>query len=243
MRRGGAAEEWQTGLPPFPRMSADDERLASVDNHFLSRLQDAGLVDADGKVTPLGLTRVAPMQASYIHLTINKMLSMNRRYQTVLAVVRDAGGFMGPVNLATAMHRLGRLVRAARVFNPTLPDRVCRHPQYVFLLRRAEELMSSMAPRAMANFLWGLAAMGDRKNTGIVLRLGQRLLEINPRELKTQELSNVVWSMATLEVHMPQLLDRMLDSVSERECVCWGGDSAGGTSLPPHPAFSPVLPV
>jgi len=180
----------------------------------LSRLQESGLIDAHNELTRLGNTHVAQLQATYINIMINKMLSMNRRYQTVLAVVRDVGHFMGAVNVATAMHRLGRLARSARATNPMLPSQLCQHPQYQYLLNRAEEMMGAMEPRALANFLWGMAAMRDRRNTGIVLRLGQRLLDMDPKELKTQELSNVVWSMATLEVHMPELLDVMLDSVS-----------------------------
>lgn len=206
--------DWQADLPPFPKITADDERMASVEGHFLARLKEAEMVDDSGKPTELGRSEVSQLRATYIHLMINKMLSMNRRYQTVLAVVRDVGCYMSPVNLATAMHRLGRLARAARATRPNLPQQLCQHPQYRFMLQRAEESISSMSPRAVANFLWGMAAMGDNKNTGIVLRLGQRLMELDPRDLKTQELSNVVWGLATLEVHMPQLLDRMLDSVS-----------------------------
>jgi hypothetical protein len=212
---------WHPDLPPFPRMTPDDERLANEEGHFFRRLLEAGLVEADGSVTALGNLRVAPMDATYIHLTINKMLSMNRRYQTVIAVVRDVGVYMGSVNIATAMHRLGRLVRSARAWNPQLPERMVAHPKYQFLLKRAEEYIDEMTPRALANFLWGMAALGDCKNTGIVLRVGRKLLTINPAELKTQELSNVLWSMATLEVHEPELVNVILDSACDRidDCV------------------------
>jgi hypothetical protein len=55
--------------------------------------------------------------------------------------------------------------------------------------------------------------LGDQENTGIVLRLGERLMQIDAASLKTQEISNVVWSLATLEMQMPDLIDRMLDAV------------------------------
>ncbi|KAL4527358.1 hypothetical protein Ndes2526B_g08943 [Nannochloris sp. 'desiccata'] len=165
---------WHPDLPPFPRMTPDDERLANEEGHFFRRLLEAGLVEPDGAVTALGNLRVAPMNATYIHLTINKMLSMNRRYQTVIAVVRDVGLYMGSVNIATAMHRLGRLVRSARAWNPNLPERMVAHPRYQYLLKRAEEYIDEMTPRALANFLWGMAALGDGRNTGIVLRVGRR---------------------------------------------------------------------
>lgn len=212
---------WLPGLPPFPRMTPEDERLANEEGHFFRRLLEAGLVDKQGNVTELGAVRVAPMNATYIHLTINKMLSMNRRYQTVIAVVRDVGSYMGSVNIATAMHRLGRLVRSARAWSPNLKERMVAHPQYQYLLRHAEEVIGDMGPRALANFLWGMAALGDERNTGIVLRLGRRLLSLDPAELKTQELSNILWSMATLEVHEPELVNRILDSACDRidDCV------------------------
>lgn len=198
------------------RMSPNDEKLAMHEGHFLSRLVEAGVIDGEGHVTEIGLQNVERMNASYIHLTINKMLSMNKRYQTVLAVVRDVGEYLGAVNLATAMHRLGRLVRSIRTTNPDVVYKVIKNPQYKVLLKKTEELIDVMEPRALANFLWGMAALGDQVNTGIVLRLGERLMEINPKELKTQEISNVVWSLATLEMQMPDLMNRMLDAV----CCC-----------------------
>jgi hypothetical protein len=212
---------WHPDLPPFPRMTPDDERLANEEGHFFRRLLEAGLVEPDGAVTALGNLRVAPMNATYIHLTINKMLSMNRRYQTVIAVVRDVGVYMGSVNIATAMHRLGRLVRSARAWNPNLPERMVADPRYQYLLKRAEDYIDEMTPRALANFLWGMAALGDGRNTGMVLRVGRRLLTINPAELKTQELSNILWSMATLEVYEPDLVNAILDSACDRidDCV------------------------
>lgn len=206
---------------PFLRMTSEDERLASTEGHFVQRLQEVGLLTEDGVVTELGQKYIESLDAIYIHLTINKMLSMNRRYQTILAVVRDVGLYMGPVNIATAMHRLGRLVRSARAWNPSLPGKLVMNPQYQYLLRRADSALDGMAPRALANFLWGMAALGDIRHTGMVLRIGQRLLEINPDQLKTQELSNVVWALATLDVHKPELMDRMLDSACQRidDCV------------------------
>lgn len=203
------------------RMSPDDEKLAMNKGHFLNRLKENGLIDEDGKVTENGSQYVERMNATYIHLTINKMLSMNKRYQTVLAVIRDVGDYIGAVNLATAMHRLGRLVRSARVKNPGVLNYVVKHQQYRELLDKTEDFIDIMEPRALANFLWGMAALGDQKNTGIVLRLGNRLMEIDPLELKTQEISNVVWSLATLEMQMPDLMDRMLNAACERinECV------------------------
>ena len=203
------------------RMSPDDEKLALNKGHFLNRLKEAGLIDADNKVTAKGGEYVERMNATYIHLTINKMLSMNKRYQTVLAVVRDVGDYIGAVNLATAMHRLGRLVRSARANNPSVLNQVVKHPQYRTLLSKTEDFIDSMEPRALANFLWGMAALGDQQNTGIVLRLGRRLMEIDVCELKTQEISNVVWSLATLEMQMPELMDRMLNAACDRihECV------------------------
>lgn len=200
-------------LPVYLKMSPEDEKYATIEGFFVQRLIDAGLIHNDGRITDLGRSHVNPMSATVIHLIINKMLSMSRRYQTVLAVMRDIGSYMGPVNLATGMHRLGRLVRFAKVKNPLLPERIVYHPQYQYMLKRAEELVDSMTPRTMANFLWGMAAIRDQRNTGIVLRLGQRLMNIDPGELKTQELSNVVWSLATLEMRLPDLMDRMLNSV------------------------------
>ena len=203
-------------------MSPDDEKLALNKGHFLNRLKEAGLVDAaTDEITPKGNEYVERMNATYIHLTINKMLSMNKRYQTVLAVVRDVGDYIGAVNLATAMHRLGRLVRSARANNPSVLNQVVKHPQYRSLLSKTEGFIDSMEPRALANFLWGMAALGDQQNTGIVLRLGRRLMEIDVCELKTQEISNVVWSLATLEMQMPELMDRMLNAACDRihECV------------------------
>ena len=237
---------WLPGLPPFPRMTPEDERLANEEGHFFRRLLEAGLVDKQGNITELGAVKVAPMNASYIHLTINKMLSMNRRYQTVIAVVRDVGSYMGGVNIATAMHRLGRLVRNARAWSPSLPDRMVAHPQYQYLLRRAEEVIGEMGPRALANFLWGMAALGDEKNTGIVLRAGRRLLTIEPGELKTQELSNILWSMATLEVHEPELVNRILDSACDRidDCVPQALSNmiwACATLRHTHPRFPQVV--
>ncbi len=206
---------------PILRMSPDDEKLALNKGHFLNRLTEAGLVDESGEVTAKGNEYVERMNATYIHLTINKMLSMNKRYQTVLAVVRDVGPYIGAVNLATAMHRLGRLVRSARANNPQVLQQVVRHPQYTALLGMTEDFIELMEPRALANFLWGMAALGDQQNTGVVLRLGNRLMEIDPLELKTQEISNVVWSLATLEMQMPELMDRMLNAACDRihECV------------------------
>ena len=202
-------------------MSPDDEKLALNKGHFLNRLKEAGLVDESNRVTAKGNEYVERMNATYIHLTINKMLSMNKRYQTVLAVVRDVGSYIGAVNLATAMHRLGRLVRSARASNPQVLYQVVRHPQYKVLLSKTEDFIELMEPRALANFLWGMAALGDQQNTGVVLRLGNRLMEIDPKELKTQEISNVVWSLATLEMQMPELMDRMLHAACDRihECV------------------------
>ena len=51
--------------------------------------------------------------------------------------------------------------------------------------------------------------------------MGNRLMEIDPTALKTQEISNVVWSLATLEMQMPELMDRMLHAACDRihECV------------------------
>lgn len=203
------------------RMSADDEKLALNAGHFLTRLKEAGLVDESGSVTGQGEQFIERMNATYIHLAINKMLSMNKRYQTVLAVVRDVGEYIGAVNLATAMHRLGRLVRSAKANNPRVVSKVLTHPQYRKLLSKAEDFIDTMEPRALANFLWGMAALGDQENTGIVLRVGSRLMEIDPTELKTQEISNVVWSLATLEMHMPDLMNRMLAAACDRidDCV------------------------
>jgi hypothetical protein len=95
------------------------------------------------------------------------------------------------------------------------------HPQYKKLLSKAEDFIDIMEPRALANFLWGMAALGDQENTGIVLRVGDRLMDIDPKELKTQEISNVVWSLATLEMHMPDLMNRMLAAACDRidDCV------------------------
>lgn len=212
---GEASSDNDESWTIFPRMSADDERLGSTEGHFTRRLQEIGLLDAEGAVTELGLSQVAPMQARYIHLMINKMLSMNRRYQTILSVVRDVGEHMGAVNVATAMHRLGKLVRSAKAWNPALPERVASRPQYRFLLQRAVEVADELQPRAVANFLWGMAALGDTGNEAVVRRLGRRLMEVPTTELKTQELSNVVWSLVKLEVVWPELWDRMLDSVSD----------------------------
>lgn len=211
----------QSYQQPILRMSPDDEKLALNKGHFLNRLKEAGLVEESGEVTATGSEYVERMNATYIHLTINKMLSMNKRYQTVLAVVRDVGPYIGAVNLATAMHRLGRLVRSARASNPQVLQQVVRHPQYRALLGMTEEFIELMEPRALANFLWGMAALGDQQNTGVVLRLGNRLMEIDPTALKTQEISNVVWSLATLEMQMPELMDRMLHAACDRihECV------------------------
>lgn len=197
------------------RMSPNDEKLALNEGHFLNRLREAGVIDGEGNVTEAGHQYVERMNATYIHLTINKMLSMNKRYQTVLAVIRDVGNYIGAVNLATAMHRLGRLVRKARVANPSVLDKVIRHPQYKVLLKKTEETIDVMEPRALANFLWGMAALGDQVNTGIILRLGERLMQIDTNDLKTQEISNVVWSLATLEMQMPDLLNRMLEAVGD----------------------------
>jgi len=201
----------------FIRMSPNDEKLAQNEGHFLRRLVEAGMVDGEGVVTEKGRTFMERMNATHIHLTINKMLSMNKRYQTVLAVIRDVGEYIGAVNLATAMHRLGRLVRSARASNSDVVNQVTRHPQYFRLLEKTEEVMEIMEPRSLANFLWGMAALGDQENTGIVLRLGERLMRIDAANLKTQEISNVVWSLATLEMQMPDLIDRMLDAV----CFTW----------------------
>ena len=226
VRAGGNKARKMSGKPQHTevsilRMSPDDEKLAMNKGHFLNRLKENGLIDEEGNVTEAGNQYVERMNATYIHLTINKMLSMNKRYQTVLAVVRDVGDYIGAVNLATAMHRLGRLVRSARVKNPGVLNHVVKHQQYKDLLDKTEDFIDTMEPRALANFLWGMAAMGDQKNTGIVLRLGNRLMEINPTELKTQEISNVVWSLATLEMQMPDLMDRMLGAACDRinECV------------------------
>lgn len=197
----------------FIRMSPNDEKLAQNNGHFLRRLIEAGVVDGEGMVTEKGQAYIERMNATHIHLTINKMLSMNKRYQTVLSVIRDVGDYIGAVNLATAMHRLGRLVRSARASNPDVLNQVMRHPQYMKLLEKTEEMMEVMKPRSLANFLWGMAALGDQENTGIVLRLGERLMQIDAASLKTQEISNVVWSLATLEMQMPDLIDRMLDAV------------------------------
>ena len=217
----GVSEKSEQGEMTILRMSPDDEKLALNKGHFLNRLKEGGLVDEGGNVTEKGEQFVDRMNATYIHLTINKMLSMNKRYQTVLAVVRDVGDYIGAVNLATAMHRLGRLVRSARASNPSVLNQVVKHPQYRQLLNRTEDFIESMEPRALANFLWGMAALGDQQNTGIVLRLGNRLMEIDPKELKTQEISNVVWSLATLEMQMPDLMNRMLTAACDRidECV------------------------
>jgi hypothetical protein len=224
-------------------MSADDERLSSAEGHFTRRLQEHGLLDAEGKVTELGMAMVPPMQAPYIHIMINKMLSMNRRYQTVLSVVRDVGAHMGAVNTATAMHRLGKLVRNAKAWNPALPERVAARPQYRFLLQRAVEVADELQPRAVANFLWGMAALGDTNNEAVVRRLGRRLMEVAPTELKTQELSNVVWSLVKLDVVWPELWDRMLDSVSGAH----GGDAhsldAVGHRRPGAASFHPPAPL
>jgi len=203
------------------RMSPDDEKLALNAGHFLTRLKEAGLVDDGGRVTGQGEEFIERMNATHIHLAINKMLSMNKRYQTVLAVVRDVGEYIGAVNLATAMHRLGRLVRSAKANNPRVVNKMLMHPQYKMLLSKAEDFIDIMEPRALANFLWGMAALGDQENTGIVLRVGDRLMDIDPKELKTQEISNVVWSLATLEMHMPDLMNRMLAAACDRidDCV------------------------
>lgn len=208
-------------LPMFTRLTPEDDRGAVVEGYFTRRLQTFGLLDEDGNVMDAGGHWIPSLNAPYIQLTINKMLSTARRYKTILYLTRDLGQYMGPVNIATAMHRLGRLVRKAKARNPSIPERVAIQSHYHYLLFLAQKAVDSMAARGIANFIWGMAALGDTHHVGIILRLGQRLMDMDPAELKEQELSNVLWGLATLDIYIPELMDRMLDSACSRinECV------------------------
>ena len=190
------------------------------------------------------------MDATYIHLTINKMISMNRRYQTVLAVIRDVGGLMGAVNIATAVHRLGRLVREVRKsaeYGERIQDRLYSNRQYQYLLQRVVEVHDAFTPRSLANVLWGLAAIGRTKNKELIDVLMRKLLTMDLAEVKTQELSNVLWSMATLGVDdHPTVMDKLLDSACERidECVPQAVSNmiwACATLRHHHPNFSQAV--
>lgn len=201
-------------LPPIPRITQEDEQKAQHQGHFYRRLQESGLLDQSGEITQSGKTLIPPMNAQYIHVAINKMLSMNKRYQTVLAVIRDVGDYMSIVNLVTAMHRLGRLVRRLR--NPSVAERLMMHPQYLELISRTEESIENMEPRALANFLWAMAALGDREHSHIVLKCVERFKSFSRSDLrvmKTQEISNVVWSLATLDMRLPEVMDYLLHEV------------------------------
>lgn len=211
----------QEQLPVFSRLTPEDDKGAVVEGYFTRRLQAVGLLDEDGNVMDTGKLWIPSLNAPYIQLTINKMLSTARRYRTILYLVRDLGEYMGPVNIATAMHRLGRLVRKAKARNPSVPERVATHSNYQYLLSLAQKAVDLMAARGIANFIWGMAALGDTHHVGIILRLGQRLMDMDPAELKEQELSNVLWGLATLDIYIPDLMDRMLESACTRinDCV------------------------
>lgn len=211
--RGGAGARGDSRAPPRPLPSSGGRGSGAGGTAppgcFLQTLQDAGLVDEGGQPTELG-QRQGVGFSSYMNVCINKLLAYSTDLSTILGIVRDVGYLMDAINASTAMHRLGKLVRRQREANPGVVQSVLGHPSYARLLRRVRELAPTMMPRALANTLWGLAALGDVEQ----LEVGALLLEQVPRHpaqgFQPQELSNIVWAMGTLGLLHEAAIDHLL---------------------------------
>lgn len=156
-----------------------------------------------------------PERNMYVNVTINKLLTKCRKWQTVLAIYRDVGYLYDRVNLATAMHRLAKLVRLARAL-PLLKQQKEYHDK----LQACRTLSGQFSPRGIANVIWALGALGDKANSRLAGLLVTTFAKRDVREYKVQELSNVAWAMGVLHVNRAAELDYLLEGATERRKLC-----------------------
>ncbi|KAL4427968.1 hypothetical protein ABPG75_002057 [Micractinium tetrahymenae] len=213
--RGGAGPRGDLRDPTRSMSSSSSRGCGSSDGGmappglFLQTLQDAGVVDEGGQPTELG-RRQGVGFSSHMNVCINKLLAYSTDLATILSIVRDTAYLMDAINASTAMHRLGKVVRRQRETDPGVMSYVLGHPLYHQLLVRVQELAPNMMPRALANTVWGLAALGDVER----LEVGALLLDAVPRhpvdDFQPQELSNIVWAMGTLGLLREAAVDHLL---------------------------------
>ena len=93
-------EQEQQRLPSL-RLTTEDEQSAKVEGHFVRRLEALGMLDGGGQATEYGAFRPPGSAGSPLAVSINKLLTPCRRWQTVLGIVRDLAHVMDSVNAST----------------------------------------------------------------------------------------------------------------------------------------------
>lgn len=173
------------------------------------------MLDGAGAPTAWALYTPGSPHFTLLSININTLLSNSKRVDTILAVVRDLLPLFTPVNSSTAVHRIGKLLRGSKWRDPGVVQRVRSSPLYDQLLLQIVQSVGDMAPRGLSNCLWGLAAAGEGGagggTHGVVAAICRRMLAHPIESLQLQELSNMVYALACLEVRDTELLDFLLE--------------------------------
>ncbi|CAG9463319.1 unnamed protein product [Pedinophyceae sp. YPF-701] len=119
-----------------------------------------------------------------------------RRWEDVLEVAAQHMDGFDEVNVATALHRLGKLARPRRAGRTVRSD-----PVFARLLGHVRRRAPAMSERQLSNILWGLAALGWGERDDDDARVVEDVLGAlrgKVGECGQQELANVVWALATM---------------------------------------------
>ena len=105
--------------------------------------------------------------------------------EAILTIFEQNGPRFEARNLATAMHRIGKLGG----------KRVMRDPRLERLIEMCGRRISEFEPQQIANSVWGCAKTGftdQRFFKAIAEEASRRIREFNP-----QQMANTVWAFAT----------------------------------------------
>ncbi|GAB4823221.1 hypothetical protein N2152v2_010267 [Parachlorella kessleri] len=207
----GSGMQPPTGPRPAPvALIPADEDNASKEGHFIVKLVAGGMLDSTGQPTPWACYTPGSPTHTLLSININELITRSKRIDTILAVVRDCLHMFTAVNTITAMHRIGKMVRSSKRYDPQALKRVQAVPAYQALLEKIGNTLEEMSGRSLSNCLWGMAAAGEYR-PDLVQAICQRMMQLREGDLQLQEIANAVYALGTLGIHLPEVMDWLLE--------------------------------
>ena len=150
---------------------------------------------------------------SSVGVAVNKQLTLAKNVGDVLFVFESSEDSLSDVNIATAVHRLGKLGCPHPGTISTAEQKlIMDDPRTHKLMSKATQCAGRFKPQEAANVVWGLAKM-KMVHTKL---LGALVGGLNLAEFKAQDISTMLISMARLSYTLgSELLVECTDVISK----------------------------
>ncbi|KAJ1454239.1 hypothetical protein M885DRAFT_566448 [Pelagophyceae sp. CCMP2097] len=158
----------------------------------------------------MGGRKIAPQRSGgkAAAIALNKQLVSSETAADVLSLFEAKGDAYDFMNIATSLHRLGKLSRSFEKSSAPLLHRL--------LERAASSIINEQwDPQGLANACWGIAKIGNVEAPALF----EAVAAVAPKKIATfdsQNLANTVWAYATARIEAPALFEMIAAEAAKK---------------------------